>query len=130
MSTIQSRMLIVDDEPLILGVLSDHFKPSYRVETATSGAEALTAVRRERPDIMFLDIRMPHMSGIDVLKEIRTIDPTIAVVMVTALEHVATAKEAIKIGAVGYVLKPFDLRHLDHVVAEILANRSRQDRPR
>ena len=130
MSATSRRLLIVDDEPLILDLLRDHFKPRFRVETATNGAEALTAVRREHPDIVLLDIRMPRMSGVDVLKEIIAIDSLIAVIMITALEHVALAAEAIELGAASYVLKPFDLRHLDHVVAETLASRSRRDRAR
>jgi len=130
MSATSRRFLIVDDEPLILDLLRDHFAPSYRVETVSSGAEALTAVRRERPDIVLLDIRMPRMSGVDVLKEITALDSTIAVIMITALEHVALASEAIERGAASYVLKPFDLRHLDAVVAETLASRARQDRAR
>jgi DNA-binding NtrC family response regulator len=118
----------VDDEPLIVDVLADHFRASYTIDTARNGAEALAAVRHTRPDIVFLDITMPGMSGIEVLKQIRTVDPTIAVVMVTANEHVALAAEAIKSGAVSYVPKPFDLRYLDHLVAELAANRSRPGR--
>jgi DNA-binding NtrC family response regulator len=91
------------------------------VETALNGADALAAVRRVRPDVVFLDITMPRMSGIEVLKEIKTIDPTIVVIMVTANEHVALAAEAIKNGAVAYVPKPFDLRYLDHIVADLVA---------
>ena len=121
----RKRILIVDDEPLIVEVLGDHFRASYTIDTARNGAEALAAVRQARPDVVFLDITMPGMSGLEVLKEIRTLDPTIAIVMVTANEHVALAAEAIKSGAVSYVPKPFDLRYLDHLVAELVANRSR-----
>ena len=121
MSTPPKRQLIVDDEPHITDVLSEHFKTNYAVETALNGADALAAVRRARPDIVFLDITMPRMSGIEVLKEIKTIDPTIVVIMVTANDHVALAAEAIKNGAVAYVPKPFDLRYLDHVVADLVA---------
>ena len=121
MSTPPKRLLIVDDEPLITDVLSEHFKANYAVETALNGADALAAVRRARPDIVFLDITMPRMSGIEVLKEIKTIDPTIVVIMVTANDHVALAAEAIKSGAVAYVPKPFDLRYLDHIVADLVA---------
>ena len=120
----------MDDEPLIVEVLADHFRASYAIDTARNGAEALAAVRQARPDVVFLDITMPGMSGLEVLKEIRTLDPTIAIVMVTANEHVALAAEAIKSGAVSYVPKPFDLRYLDHLVAELVADRSRPGRPR
>jgi DNA-binding NtrC family response regulator len=129
MSTTPRRILIVDDETAILEVLRQHFERTYAVETTINGADALIAVRRERPDIVFLDITMPRMSGIEVLKQIKEFDPTIAVIMLTGNEHVALASEAVKSGAVSYVPKPFDLRYLDHLVAEILANRSRQGQP-
>jgi DNA-binding NtrC family response regulator len=66
----------------------------------------------------------------DVLKDITAIDSTITVIMITALEHVTLAAEAIEHGAASYVLKPFDLRRLDAVVAETLASRPRRDRAR
>ena len=120
----RKRILIVDDEPLIIEVLSEHFKGAYEVETATSGMDALTAVLRERPDIVLLDINMPRMNGVEVLKDIKKIDESIAVIMVTANEQIALAADALKNGAFGYVPKPFDFRYLDHMVAAIF------DRPR
>ena len=73
---------------------------------------------------MLLDINMPRMNGIAVLKDIKQIDDSIAVIMVTANEQVALAAEALKAGAFGYVPKPFDFRYLDHMLATIF------DRPR
>jgi two-component system response regulator MprA len=113
------RILIVDDEPLITEVLSEHFKSDYEVETALSGTEALTAIVRQRPDIVLLDINMPRMNGVEVLRDIKQIDESIAVIMVTANEQIALAAEALKSGAFGYVPKPFDFRYLDHMVAAI-----------
>lgn len=113
------RILIVDDEPLIVEVLSEHFKAAYEVETALSGTDALAAVVRRRPDVVLLDINMPRMNGVDVLKDIKKIDESIAVIMVTANEKVAVAADALKSGAFGYVPKPFDFRYLDHMVATI-----------
>jgi DNA-binding NtrC family response regulator len=118
------RILIVDDEPLILEVLSEHFKANYEVETALNGTDALGAVLRQRPDVVLLDINMPRMSGVQVLKDIKQIDESIAVIMVTANEQIALAAEALKSGAFGYVPKPFDFRYLDHMLATIF------DRPR
>ena len=118
------RVLIVDDEPLILEVLSEHFKTDFEVETAVNGADALGAILRQRPDVVLLDINMPRMNGIAVLKDIKQIDDSIAVIMVTANEQVALAAEALKAGAFGYVPKPFDFRYLDHMLATIF------DRPR
>jgi DNA-binding NtrC family response regulator len=114
------RLLIVDDEPLILEVLREHFKAEYDVETALNGADALGAIIRARPDIVMLDITMPRMNGVEVLKDIKQIDDSIAVIMVTANEQVSLAAEALRLGAFGYVPKPFDFRYLDHMVATLL----------
>ena len=114
------RLLIVDDEPLILEVLSEHFSPEYVVDTALNGADALGAILRARPDVVMLDINMPRMNGVQVLKDIKQIDDSIAVIMVTANEQVAMAAEALRNGAFGYVPKPFDFRYLDHMLATIL----------
>jgi DNA-binding NtrC family response regulator len=114
------RLLIVDDEPLILEVLTEHFKTDYDVETALNGADALGAILRARPDVVMLDINMPRMNGVEVLKDIKQIDESIAVIMVTANEQVAMAAEALRNGAFGYVPKPFDFRYLDHMLATIL----------
>ena len=113
------RLLIVDDEPLILEVLSEHFKADYDVETALNGADALGAILRERPDVVMLDINMPRMNGVEVLKDIKQIDESIAVIMVTANEQVQMAADALKNGAFGYVPKPFDFRYLNHLLATI-----------
>jgi len=114
------RLLIVDDEPLILEVLREHFKAEYDVETALNGADALGAIIRTRPDVVMLDINMPRMNGVEVLKDIKQIDESIAVIMVTANEQVSMAAEALKLGAFGYVPKPFDFRYLDHMLATLL----------
>jgi DNA-binding NtrC family response regulator len=113
------RLLIVDDEPLIVEVLSEHFKTTYEIDTASNGADALTAVLRARPDLVLLDINMPRMNGVEVLKDIKKIDESIPVIMVTANEQVSLAADALKTGAFGYVPKPFDFRYLDHIIATI-----------
>ena len=118
MST-KKRILIVDDEPLIVEVLTEHFKDTDDIETATNGTNALAAVVRQRPDLMLLDINMPRMNGVEVLKDVKKIDESIAVIMVTANEQVSLAADALKSGALGYVPKPFDFRYLDHMVATI-----------
>jgi DNA-binding NtrC family response regulator len=123
MSTATKRILIVDDDARIVQLLTDHFKQTYTVETAMSGGEALSSVRRTRPDLVLLDVMLPGVSGIHVLKEIKKMDPTIPVVVVTGNDIVAVADEAIRSGAAKYVRKPFDLRYLDQVVAEIVVNR-------
>jgi DNA-binding NtrC family response regulator len=117
--TPRRRLLVVDDEPLILEVLTEHFKGDYDVETALNGADALGAILRSRPDVVMLDINMPRMNGVQVLKDIKQIDDSIAVIMVTANEQVAMAADALRSGAFGYVPKPFDFRYLDHMLATL-----------
>ena len=113
------RLLIVDDEPLIVEVLTEHFKSRFEIDTASNGTDALTAVLRARPDVVLLDINMPRMNGVEVLKDIKKIDESIPVIMVTANEQIALAADALKTGAFGYVPKPFDFRYLDHLLATI-----------
>jgi DNA-binding NtrC family response regulator len=119
MAAARKRILIVDDEPLIAGVLGEHFTAAYDVETALNGTDALTAVLRHRPDLVLLDINMPRMNGVEVLKDVKKIDESIPVIMVTANEQISVAADALKSGAFGYVPKPFDFRYLDHMVATI-----------
>jgi len=107
----------------MVAILSEHFKAKYIVETAINTGEALAIVRRGRPDLVLLDITMPGRSGLQALREILKIDPSIPVVMVTGSLNDDIEAEAMQSGAVAYMRKPFDLRDLDRVVAEILASR-------
>ena len=113
------RILAVDDEASVLEVLSEYFaEQGYHVETAGSGPEALARLGQARPDIVLLDVRMPGMDGLEVLKRLRTTDPALPVIMVTANEDVDLARETLKLGAFDYVAKPFDFSYLDRGVSE------------
>ena len=114
------RVLIVDDEPEIAAILADHFKDTHEVSAASNGNDALGAILTNRPDVVLLDINMPGMDGVEVLKAIKQIDEAIAVVMVTANEDVLLAGDALKSGAFAYVPKPFDFRYLDHMMSAVL----------
>jgi len=87
------------------------------VETAQSGAAALERFVEHRPDAVFLDISMPGMSGVDVLKALRQTDPSVPVIMVTASANVDTAADCLKTGAFSWVPKPFNLLYMDHIAA-------------
>ena len=121
----RKRILIVDDEPEILALLQEHLGANYDIDTAADGVIAIERMRVHRPDLIFLDIHMPRMGGLDVLKMVRQIDPTISVVMITANADNAVAADAVKSGALSYVPKPFDFRYLDHVLAVGLSGRRR-----
>src|SRR5215470_17674690 len=116
------RILVVDDEAPVREVLTEYFSTEgYAVEAAGSGVEALTAVRSGRADLILLDVRMPGLDGVQVLRRIREIDDRVAVIMVTANEDVGLSKETLKLGAFDYVAKPFDFDYLDRAVAAGLA---------
>jgi two-component system response regulator (stage 0 sporulation protein F) len=117
------RILIVDDEQPVLDVLSEYFQSQgYTTATAQGGAEALAVIERQRPDLVLLDVRMPGMDGLEVLRRVRQSDQGLAVIMVTANEDLALARETLKIGAFDYVAKPFDFQYLDRVVAAALVH--------
>jgi two-component system response regulator (stage 0 sporulation protein F) len=116
------RILVVDDEAPVREVLTEYFATEgYAVEVAGSGIEALTAIRAGRADLVLLDVRMPGLDGIQVLRRIRELTESVPVIMVTANEDVSLAKETLKLGAFDYVAKPFDFDYLDRAVAAALA---------
>jgi two-component system nitrogen regulation response regulator GlnG len=111
------RILLVDDEPALLDVLREHFKGRYETDTALSGTAALERFAARRPDVVFLDISMPELNGMEVLKRMRQSDPDVVVVMVTATTDLAVTEACLKAGAFGYVPKPFNLLYIDHMAA-------------
>lgn len=103
-------------------VLTEYFATEgYDVESATSGLEALSAIRGGRADLVLLDVRMPGLDGVQVLRRIRELTGSVPVIMVTANEDVGLARETLKLGAFDYVAKPFDFDYLDRAVAAGLA---------
>ena len=99
---------IIDDEPIIHEVLGQLLiSEGYEVEPSSSGEEGLAKFSSRPPDLILLDLLMPGMDGIEVLKRIRKIDPLAAIIIITAYASVESAIEAMKIGAFDYVQKPF-----------------------
>ncbi len=119
-----STVLIVDDEQTLArsakAFLADH---GYEAEVASTGEKALELLKSLQPDVVFADVRLPGMSGLDFLKRIREFDPVIPVIMLTAYGSIEGAVEAVKLGAFDYVKKPVDLEEL-----KLLADRAREDR--
>ena len=119
-----STVLIVDDEQSLArsakAFLSDH---GYEAEVAGTGEQALDLLATLQPDVVFADVRLPGMSGLDLLKRIHAFDPVIPVVMLTAYGSIEGAVEAVKLGAFDYVKKPVDLEEL-----KLLADRARETR--
>jgi DNA-binding NtrC family response regulator len=119
----EGQLLLVDDEVPVLDILSEYFvAQGYDVQTATSGEEALRRVAERRPDLVFLDVRMPGIDGLEVLKRLRTAHPEIAVIMVTANEDADLARHTMKLGAFDYVAKPFDFDYLSRAASAAIVH--------
>ena len=107
------KFLIVDDEQDVVDNVSELFTlRNYNVITATSGTKALEMVKKENPNIIILDIRMPDISGIEVLKEVKKNYPKTRVIMLTGVEDEATKNMAMGLGASGYLTKPYSYSEL------------------
>ena len=109
-----ARMLIVDDEPKVCECLKAFFSlKNLTVECAYTGQEAIEWLMNASADVVLLDIVLPDMSGIDVLKRVKELYPATKVIMITALEKSEPHHESIAYGAFGYIRKPFDLTAVD-----------------
>jgi len=111
--TMDKKLLIVDDQNGIRILLLEVFNTEgYRTFEAPNGKIALDIVRRESPDLVLLDMKIPGMDGIDILKNIKQIDASIKVIMMTAYGELDLIKEATDLGALMHFTKPFDIDEL------------------
>ena len=120
-----TRIMVVDDELIIRESLAGWLeRDGHHVETAASGEEALENIAAAHYDIMLVDIKMEGLSGLDVLKAVNERDLDTAVVMITAYGSISTAIEAMKRGAVEYLLKPFDPEEIGVLIEKIIAQQA------
>ena len=111
---------IVDDEPTIRESASMCLEPDYTVKTFSDGKTAMRSIKDNPPDLVLLDIGLPDMSGIEVLKLIKDLQPDILVIMITAFEDADTVIAAMKIGAHDYLVKPFEMDSLQITIRNAL----------
>jgi PAS domain S-box-containing protein len=119
----RARVLVVDDEIGPRESLRMILKPRYEIATAESGEEALKTLHSFRPDLVFMDIKMPQMDGIELLRRIKGADPSIEVVMITAYASLETVKNALTHGAFEYLIKPFSRQDLEETARRALVRR-------
>lgn len=106
-------ILVVDDERGIRDLIFSSFEEDeYEVLMSSSAEEAFDIIKAHRPDLVLLDIRLPGINGIEALKEIKKIDKTITVIMITAFGDEKDGFQCMKLGAVAYVHKPFDVNYI------------------
>ena len=118
------RILVVDDDPDVLKVLKRFLKAhGYQVETAADGETALETLRGEPPDLLILDLELPSMSGLELLRSIKEEDVKVDVITVSG--HPASAAhlgpDSLKLGAIDFIEKPIDLGYLENLIAKLQA---------
>lgn len=115
------KLLVVDDESDICDFVTTFFQDrGFQVMTALNSDDALSAIKKDRPDLILLDIKMKGMDGIATLKHIKELDKNIKVIMVTALDDQERMREAYKLGACDYITKPLVLDYLEQAVLKNL----------
>ena len=113
----KGRILIVDDEEIVLrSCLRILRGDEYEIDTASDGLAALGLVNENAYDVLILDIKMPRMDGIEVLRRVKEVHPDIDVIMITGLHDIGTAVQAMKLGALDYLPKPFEPEELKLLV--------------
>ncbi len=118
---LKNPILIVDDEPIVRESIRDWLQDAgYQVSTAESGEEALKMMETQDFSMVVLDVRLPGKTGIRVLKEIKEVKPQIKSVIITAYPSVELAIEAMKLGAVDYMVKPVAPDDLEKLIRDTL----------
>lgn len=116
-----ARVLVVDDEPMVCLSLSNWLKEeNYLAESVEDGPKAIAAVREENWDIVLLDLKMPGMDGLEVLRQLKEIAPQTVVIIMTAYASIASAVQAMKEGAYDYIVKPLDVEQLSLMLKRIV----------
>lgn len=116
----KAKILICDDEKGVRESFGFILKEKYEVSFAADGLQALRQIKNQQIDLILLDLKMPKMDGIKVLKEAKKLNPQIKVIVVTGYSSVATAYRAVKSGAANYITKPFDKDEIIRAIEKLL----------
>jgi two-component system response regulator (stage 0 sporulation protein F) len=111
-------ILVVEDEADLRSFIVEHLTAlGYTVREAWFAEQALASIAEERPQLVLLDIALPGINGLEILRRIRRHDPTINIIMMTGNQDVVLARSTIQLGAMDYVFKPFELDRFDRAIA-------------
>ncbi len=119
----KASILIVEDEAIVRESLRDSLKEDHDVTTAETGEEALELIKKQDFDILVVDVRLPDRSGLQVVKEVKETKPYVRSIVITAFPSVELAVEAMKQGAVDYLIKPVRADDLEKLIWQILLRR-------
>ena len=119
---VDKPILIVDDEPIVRESIRDWLQEAgYPVATAESGEEALKMMETQDFSVLVLDVRLPGKTGVQILREVKTLKPQIKSIIITAYPSAELAVEAMKLGAVDYLIKPVAPDELERLIRETLS---------
>ena len=122
------KLLLIEDDVRVAQVLADAFEADGHATTIRyTGEDGLVYLLRERPDAVVLDVRLPAMNGIAVLRQIRTTDPALPVIIITGLATPSEVAEAHRLGVTEIVEKPYVLKHFSEALTRIGSPRPSQD---
>jgi two-component system response regulator (stage 0 sporulation protein F) len=120
MENLTKRILVVDDDQGILDSFEVLLGDRYDVVIAENGYQAMQIIETHPPQLMFLDIKMPGLNGIDILKKLKEDQKQVDVVVITASGHEKTEEEARSLGIIDYLKKPLDIYEIDRVTSQAL----------
>lgn len=125
---LQTKVLLVDDEIEFASALAERLKlRNYDVKTANNALEALAVINNYLPDVILLDLKIPGMNGIETLKTIKKIDPTIEVIMLTGHGDIKSVEEGMRNGAFEYIMKPVDITELTSKIDKAWQKRTKNE---
>jgi two-component system response regulator AtoC len=122
------KVLVIDDDPKVPWILSEGLGDNYRIISARNGVEGIQMVSKERPELVLLDIKMPGLSGMEVLEKVKTIDSDLDVIMLSGHGDTENVVESIRRGATEFINKPFNVEEVEiHIRTALERNRLRKE---
>ena len=122
-----NKLLVIDDSEDILRTITTYLAEYYSVLTAKFGEKGVEIFKKERPSVVVTDIKMPGMDGIDVLREIKTIDKDVEVILMTGNGEIDSVIKSLRLGASEFILKPMDIGLLEIVIERAFDKKKKKD---
>ena len=115
-------LLVDDDEGIRTSFSTLLIKKGYNIDAKSSGMEAINSIKKSKYDILLTDLKMPNMTGIELMKEARKIDPDLGIIIMTGYGEIASYLEAMDLGAVEYLNKPVNTGDLEIIIKKLASD--------